>query len=278
MNASLTTMRIGAVCTWFVMLASTAACGLVSNSGSGPEPTVQGDAATPSSMVTRVDDPWNDPFVPMGDPDGDPTDPWSDGGLDRDAESPTGDTPSDGSSGPTNVTSEPPLTEPPLPPACVGEEATAFCARHSATCGTKTGRDNCGVPRTEECGECGAGTECTASNTCKCVPKTDADICADLGVSCGSVAGSDGCGGHRAVECGGCRAPLSCGGGGQANQCGCKKRLTNAELCMHYGKTCGFVADVDPCVGGRPRVVNCGKVVYGTKRTCVLYCGPNADC
>ncbi len=53
-----------------------------------------------------------------------------------------------------------------LPTTCTPESDTTFCSRLLATCGTKTGSDNCGNARTvTNCGTCLTGYTCTA-NTC----------------------------------------------------------------------------------------------------------------
>lgn len=56
------------------------------------------------------------------------------------------------------------------------------------------------------------------------------------GKECGAA--PDGCGGQ--YECGSCPAPMKCGGGADANKCGCTPYL-KATACA--GKECGLVPD-----------------------------------
>src|SRR5690242_20700406 len=63
------------------------------------------------------------------------------------------------------------------PQACVAESDAAFCARHGASCGDVTDRDNCGEPRTAACGTCGADMACGASNVCGCEPESAQELC-----------------------------------------------------------------------------------------------------
>ena len=91
------------------------------------------------------------------------------------------------------------------------------CSELGAQCGTIT--DNCGVSRdcSQETGGCtGSQDRCNGNNQCECVPKS----CSDVGAECGDI--QTGCGYTR--NCGGCTAPERCGGGGDANQCGCTNR------------------------------------------------------
>jgi sulfatase modifying factor 1 len=56
------------------------------------------------------------------------------------------------------------------PPAggnCTAETDAAFCTRLGATCGSKSGTDNCGNARTvANCGACANGLSCSALNVC----------------------------------------------------------------------------------------------------------------
>ncbi len=49
--------------------------------------------------------------------------------------------------------------------------------------------------------------------------------CASTGANCGTI--FDGCGGT--ISCGSCSAPATCGGGGQANVCGCSQKWTTEQ-------------------------------------------------
>jgi hypothetical protein len=50
--------------------------------------------------------------------------------------------------------------------ACVPETDTAFCTRVAKTCDTVSDTDNCGQPRSTDCGAC-SGTNVCISNVCK---------------------------------------------------------------------------------------------------------------
>ncbi|MBI3073043.1 MAG: hypothetical protein HYY84_13095, partial [Deltaproteobacteria bacterium] len=130
---------------------------------------------------------------------------------------------------------------------CTPESDGDFCARVGATCGSKTGTDNCGASRTvTSCGSCTSPETCL-SNVCACTPTT----CTAQGKNCGSI--SDGCGGT--LNCG------TCSGTGQScvsNVCSCTPDNTTA--CA--GKNCGSVTN------------NCGQTVScgtcsGTGESCV---------
>lgn len=66
-------------------------------------------------------------------------------------------------------------------------------------------------------------------------PDCEPTSCAAQGATCGEL--EDGCG--QTLSCGECTAPETCGGGGQANQCG----ACEATTCEAQGVTCGVVAD-----------------------------------
>jgi hypothetical protein len=91
----------------------------------------------------------------------------------------------------------------------------------------------------------GQPTTTTTTTTTMCVPRT----CTELGANCGSVA--DGCGGT--LECGPCTGFETCGGGGQANVCGC---TADPDPCATIGQVCGTASDgcggsvsCGPCAG-----------------------------
>jgi hypothetical protein len=102
---------------------------------------------------------------------------------------------------------------------------------------------------------------CLARSSCTqivaCVPN-----CA------GKTCGSDGCSG----VCGTCTSPLTCGGGGNANLCGC----TPTTSCAAQGRTCGSINNgcgIEVCGGACPV---CGDGVCSggeTAATCPSDCG-----
>lgn len=111
---------------------------------------------------------------------------------------------------------------------CVPESDPSTCARHGIECGSFTGEDNCGAPRTvSDCGACPASERCgggAVENVCgedSCSPESDQGLCLRLGKDCGSLTAADNCGTSRTVaSCGTCPADESCGGGGAENVCG----------------------------------------------------------
>lgn len=87
------------------------------------------------------------------------------------------------------------------------------------------------------------GGACRAPTNCACVPRTCGQLVA-LGMNplaCGAF--PDGCGGI--LNCG-CAASMACGGGGQANLCGCIP-----TTCAAQGANCGNISN---CGG----TLNCG--------------------
>lgn len=105
---------------------------------------------------------------------------------------------------------------------CGSETDAAFCARYGKQCGSYSNIDACGLSRTANCGACTTAPNLTCqNNTCVCSPDTAAQLCARLGVQCGTATGMDNCGTTRTVTCPICTSPKTCGGGGTAGQCGC---------------------------------------------------------
>ncbi len=91
------------------------------------------------------------------------------------------------------------------------------CAAQNAQCGLIGdgcgGTINCGgCPMGESCGGGGTLFQCGSGAGSACTPRT----CQQANAQCGVI--GDGCG--STVDCGQCTPPLTCGGGGQANQCG----------------------------------------------------------
>ncbi|QQR89335.1 MAG: hypothetical protein IPJ88_14155 [Myxococcales bacterium] len=108
-----------------------------------------------------------------------------------------------------------------IPTTC--ETLEAQCGMHPDGCGSVT----------TQCGQCsGATPYCSAGGKCSseaCVP-----LSACPSNACGLL--SDGCGGI--LQCAGCELPLSCGGGGIDNECGC-----TPVTCESQGISCGFIDD-----------------------------------
>jgi hypothetical protein len=104
--------------------------------------------------------------------------------------------------------------------------APATCSSMQAQCGVAP--DGCGgVLACGECKEgfCGGG----GPNRCGTTPCTPKSCGA---ASCGDF--SDGC--SALLHCGACSAPLTCGGAGEPNQCGCEP-----TTCSHEHAECGSI-------------------------------------
>jgi len=79
----------------------------------------------------------------------------------------------------------------------------------------------------------------------------------------------------RNVNCGVCVAPLTCGGGGGLNQCGCAPE-SNTAFCTRNHASCGRITAQDNC--GVSRTVNCGS---GSNNGCLpstQTCNSNHQC
>jgi hypothetical protein len=73
-----------------------------------------------------------------------------------------------------------------IPPAdaCVQETDAVFCARQVKDCALFSGVDNCGLPRTADCGTCDPSVPICASNICR------APVCGTAFASAGTVVAS----------------------------------------------------------------------------------------
>ncbi|RLB57308.1 MAG: hypothetical protein DRI34_07850, partial [Deltaproteobacteria bacterium] len=108
----------------------------------------------------------------------------------------------------------------PEPDTCGGGGVSNQCGCSPDCNGRQCGPDGCG----DSCGDCPAGEICNeAVGQCEteCIPRD----CWDQGKDCGVV--SDGCGGSD--DCGECDWPDTCGGGGEANVCGCTIQCEGRE-------------------------------------------------
>ncbi|RDV39382.1 hypothetical protein DV096_02050 [Bradymonadaceae bacterium TMQ3] len=140
-----------------------------------------------------------------------------------------------------------------------------YCADKGAACGTlELPSDNCGQPRTLDCGTCSGNDSCNDQNQCEaCQPQTDEDICDDQGAACGMILDHvDNCGATRDVDCGGSNA---CNGQNVcASDLTCCSPASNNDLCDHYNYRCGEHTVTDNC--GAERTISCGGCP--TLRTC----------
>ena len=148
--------------------------------------------------------------------------------------------------------------------ACTHQSDAAFCAAQgNKNCGMVSGNDNCGTPRSVDCGSCSGNQTCGGgdpgtANVCGCTPQSPAEFCTAQGKDCGMVSGTDNCGNPRTVaSCGTCPIFKTCGGGGEANKCGCIQP-TEETLCATLGKDCGGpIMTIDIC--GKMRTIpSCG--------------------
>lgn len=142
---------------------------------------------------------------------------------------------------------------------CDPETSGEFCVRLQKDCDPVTDEDNCGTPRTVNCGTCigpetcgGGGVE----HVCGCTPETGDALCLRLGKDCDMVTEQDNCGVTRMVDCGSCTVPETCGGGGVPNVCGCTAE-SDTELCARLEKDCNSIVASDNCAA--VRTVNCGS-------------------
>lgn len=156
--------------------------------------------------------------------------------------------------------------------SCVSESQGTFCARNGATCGAVTANDNCGVPRTMNCGTCTLPQTCNG-NACSCMPEPDSTFCSRLQKNCGQVSGTDNCGAPRTASCGTCGGGQSCGAN---NVCSCTAE-SNAAFCSRLQKNCGTVTGNDNC--GAMRTTSCGSCT--SPQTCgasnVCACVPETN-
>ncbi len=116
---------------------------------------------------------------------------------------------------------------------CTAETDASFCARFGASCGSKSGTDNCGHTRTvANCGTCGSSTTCGPDNRCR------AD---ELTCSAGTLPGGGSC---QACGLSTCSAP-TCDDGMNA-----AASLPESALECHYrASTSTWNTAVEYCLG-----------------------------
>lgn len=122
---------------------------------------------------------------------------------------------------------------------CIAESDEAFCERDGKVCGDYSGTDNCGNPRTANCGRCGQGFACR-DNVCECVA-TCVRKCAGA---------PDGCGGFCDEPC---PTGLTCTG---ETCCRPETEQQLQRLCQQEERGCGELTLTDRC--GQERTVECG--------------------
>ncbi len=164
---------------------------------------------------------------------------------------------------------------------CTPQSDAQLCAILGASCGRPPAEvlDNCGMPRTPDCGMCPSGAPCGPNNQCPCANESDAQLCWNQNAQCGVITATDNCGTTRVgVNCGGCFNGGMCGETAP-NLCGCVPE-SNEDFCADQSAQCGPVTGTDNC--GTPRTVpscgSCGECVNGgacTSNQCT--CSPETD-
>jgi len=133
---------------------------------------------------------------------------------------------------------------------CTARTDAQLCSLAGYTCGELVITDECGVERTiASCGPaclapltCGGGV---AVGQCGCTPDSDENICDAADAECGNLQLVDNCNANRTVQCAleedVCTFFDTCGGGGEANQCGCTPTTCEAQglLCGTHPNGCG---------------------------------------
>ncbi len=138
------------------------------------------------------------------------------------------------------------------PNLCGNSCTPTSCTTEQAQCGAIS--DQCGGVLS--CGTCTTGQSCgaTAANKCGTGTTCTARTCLQAGAQCGLV--GDGCG--AVLDCGECTvAGQTCGGAGQANQCGVGTGGCNKLTCQAQNVQCG--ATSDGCGG----LLDCGGCAQG---------------
>ncbi|MGC4118388.1 MAG: PPC domain-containing protein [Myxococcales bacterium] len=183
---------------------------------------------------------------------------------------------------------------------CTAETDAQFCTRLAGlgkVCGSITAANNCGAPKTVDCGSAactGATPACdSATNTCvaTCTAETDAQFCTRLagqGKVCGSITASNNCGASKTIDCG----TTACTGATPAcdsvtNTCvaSCTAE-TDAQFCTRLasqGKVCGSITAANNC--GASKTVDCGTTACtgatpacdSATNTCVATCAAETD-
>ncbi|MEI7961271.1 MAG: hypothetical protein WCI04_02955, partial [archaeon] len=118
-------------------------------------------------------------------------------------------------------------------------DANEFCTCGNNICenglaGSADYNENC-LNCNLDCGNC---TSCTSDS--------NISFCVEHNANCGFYSGVDNCGVSRNVNCGVCVAPLTCGGDGVLNQCGCASD-SDVSFCVEHNANCGFYSGVDNC-------------------------------
>jgi len=148
------------------------------------------------------------------------------------------------------------------PNLCGATCAQTSCMQAGAECGVIS--DLCGGIL--QCGQCPAGQVCGANSPNKCGTGVSCTptSCASAQAECGLI--GDGCG--NVLNCGTCKAPgETCGGAGQANQCGLGTGGCNQTTCAAQQVECGAASD--GCGG----VLDCGGCASGAACEAGV-CGP----
>jgi uncharacterized protein (TIGR02145 family)/prepilin-type N-terminal cleavage/methylation domain-containing protein len=164
---------------------------------------------------------------------------------------------------------------------CYPENDADFCSSQNKDCSVFASKDNCGQPRTANCGVCTAPLTCGvfAPNQCSCASESNSDFCTRLGAVCGILTATDNCGHSRTVaDCGATRDTSCTGyntcGAFLPNQCGCQDTRSDADFCTANSAACGSLTHADNC-GQSRTVADCG-LARGTSCISPQICGSGA--
>lgn len=160
---------------------------------------------------------------------------------------------------------------------CFPETGHAGCIRLGAECGDLQAIDNCGTPRTFECGTaCPFGEACgeLAANQCDrpaCTPREfSPGMCTEAAPRCGEAAFSDGCYDTVTGDCGACAGDAICSVDGYCCEV-IDPANTTEERCKARGFSCGMVETYDRLCG-RALLEDCGECPAG------WFCNENHFC
>jgi hypothetical protein len=122
---------------------------------------------------------------------------------------------------------------------CTAESNALFCSNNGATCGTVTALDNCGTPRTVNCGSCGTNS-CSAALhlTGTCSQTCSSGTCVPCTPSCSCASGYYNCDGNMGN---GCESSSSCNPcSGKADHTACTGGECLSQVCNECAWDCSW--------------------------------------